>query len=406
MNINQFILKNILLIVILAISFNNCGEPEKLPLTQWTYIQVDENRGKWGDEAEPQWLRYFGLALADVNGDQALDIVAGRYWYRNPGGAMTEPWQRIDLGLNVDGMLVVNVDDDNLTDIIAQALPAVYWLEAAEPGGATWKAVKIDTLPKTGHVNGQGYSLAQIIAGGKPEILLQAEGGIYAVEIPANPESGDWGFSLIAVTHSDEGIGTGDIDADGDLDLVAGDLTASGEKEHPTQLKWWENPGTIETVWSFHPIGTTDHAIDRVEVADLNADGRLDVVISEERYPGKEPDASLYWFAAPTDPFSGEWQRQRIITQYSMNNLDVADFDQDGDFDIVTNEHKGQTYKLQIFENDGQGQFTEHLIDTGKESHLGCQAADLDQDGDLDLVSIAWDHYQFLHLWRNDAIKK
>ena len=30
---------------------------------------------------------------------------------------------------------------------------------------------------------------------------------------------------------------------------------------------------------------------------------------------------------------------------------------------------------------------------------------DLDSDGDLDIVSIAWDNYKFLHVWRNDAVK-
>ena len=36
----------------------------------------------------------------------------------------------------------------------------------------------------------------------------------------------------------------------------------------------------------------------------------------------------------------------------------------------------------------------------------GSALVDLDGDGDLDLVSIAWDDYKFLHVWRNDAISK
>jgi hypothetical protein len=29
----------------------------------------------------------------------------------------------------------------------------------------------------------------------------------------------------------------------------------------------------------------------------------------------------------------------------------------------------------------------------------------MDNDGDLDIISAAWDNYQYLHLWRNDAVK-
>jgi hypothetical protein len=92
-----------------------------------------------------------------------------------------------------------------------------------------------------------------------------------------------------------------------------------------------------------------------------------------------------------------------VTTTYSLNNLDVADMDGDGDLDLVTNEHKGPDQTTMIFENDGAGTFTKRVVDRGKEGHLGTQVADMDGDGDLDIVSPAWDAHQNLHLWRNDA---
>ena len=62
--------------------------------------------------------------------------------------------------------------------------------------------------------------------------------------------------------------------------------------------------------------------------------------------------------------------------------------------------------RLFVLENDGKGRFTQHVIDHGKESHLGTLLFDLDGDGDLDNLSIAWDEYRFLHLWRNNALKR
>ncbi len=368
-------------------------------LDDWTYIEVDNKRGKWGDWDEPNWLKYFGLAMADVTGDGYKDIIAGRYFYRNPGGNMSGRWQRITFSINVDAMLVVDVDGDSFTDAIAEALPDVYWLEAEDKQGNSWKAKKIGTLPKTGHVNGQGYMLGQIIAGGKPEIILACGDGIYYFQIPKNPENGNWPKTRIASETMDEGIGTGDIDGDGDIDI------ATGKKEGETfMVTWHENPGNGSADWQSHLVSQTSFAPDRIVIAEVNGDSRLDIVVSEERYPGPDPDASLYWFEQPRYPKSQTWKKHIVVTEYSLNNLDVADMDRDGDLDIITCEHKGPKgkFRLQIFENDAKGNFTEHIADRGKESHLGARVADMDNDGDLDIVSVAWDNYQFLHLWRND----
>lgn len=45
----------------------------------WTYIRIDDSRQKWGDWAEPEWLRYFGLDAADADLDGDLDLV-GPAW--------------------------------------------------------------------------------------------------------------------------------------------------------------------------------------------------------------------------------------------------------------------------------------------------------------------------------------
>ena len=378
-----------------------CPSAKAVVSTGYTYIEVDNARSKWGDWDEPKHLKYFGLAMADVTGDGCKDIVSGRYVYLNPGGDMTDKWQRVDFGLNVDGMLFVNVDDDDFGDVIAEALPNVYWLEAEDAEALRWRATKIGTLPKTGHINGQGYILAQIVAGGKPEIVLSCGGGVYYFEIPANPEAGNWPRTRISPSSSEEGIGAGDIDGDGDIDIAVGISREGTKKGEAKTVAWLENPGDGSDDWNIYPVGTTVYFADRFAVAEVNGDGKADIIVTEES--GRKHGASVYWFGQPTDCKNPNWPRHTVTVQNTTNNLDIADIDNDGDIDIITAEHRG-TKKMQIFENDGKANFTEHVIDEGKESHLGARVADLDNDGDLDIVSIAWDEHKFLHVWRNDAV--
>ncbi len=377
---------------------------QHLPVDQWHYIQVDSSRQKWGDWAEPAWLKYFGLDMKDINKDGYQDIVSGRYFYLNPGEAMEGRWKRNDLGMNVDGYLFVNIDGDDYADVIAEALPDVYWFEADNLQGSAWSCRKLGEIPRTNHVNGQGGRFAHLISESKGEVILAAEEGIWAATIPEDPFlQNNWKFNRIVKTASSEGIGVGDIDGDGDLDLAAGDMYEE-DKDIARQVFWCENPGSIEKEWVKHHAGTVVNAADRVEIADFNGDGKPDIAVSEEMWPGLEPNANLFVFNNPGNK-GQDWKRNTLFTGFSINNLGAGDIDRDGNTDLVTCEHKGKEFKLLIFRNDGKGNFTMSQPDKGHESHLGTLFSDLDSDGDLDIVSIAWDHHEYLHVWRNDAVK-
>jgi len=402
MNIFKQVLQVVFFTIICLLPVNLL-KSQVIPADNFYHILIDNNHAKWGDYTEPEWLRYFGLDMADVNGDDFAEIIAGRELYHNPGGDMTGVWEKISLPLNADGIIFLNVDNDEYADIIAQALPEIYWFEASDKTGRTWSAVKIGEVPATSHTNSQGFEKAQIFPGGREEFVIAGDGNIYLFELPENPENGDWKKTLVAANTSDEGIGLADINGDGKIDIAAG-RRAAGENE-PTIIVWFENPGEGGNKWKDTEIGFSNHPIDRVEIADFNGDNKTDIIISEERYPGREPDGNMFWFEQPAG--SGDkWPRHRIVTQYSMNNLDIADLDRDGDIDLVTGEHKGPELELQIWENDGKGAFSKFVVDRGHESHLGCQLFDMDNDGDLDIVSIGWDQYKNVHLWRNDAINK
>jgi hypothetical protein len=172
-----------------------------------------------------------------------------------------------------------------------------------------------------------------------------------------------------------EDLDHGDIDRDGDLDLLLGDI-------------WLRNDGEKWTTWRMDKI--TEGDPDRVDLADINGDGRLDAVISLEN------GTDVWWLEAGADP-TNRWTRHKIgVIAGQGFSMDTADFDADGDPDVVIGEHRGkQENRVVLFENVKAGTaWKQHVIDSGPKDtidhHDGTQAVDLDGDGDLDIISIGW----------------
>ncbi len=364
---------------------------------QIRYIKIDSLRtsNPIGKGKSGGW---FGLCFTDVNHDGFKDIISGAWIYKNPGGKMESGWEKITLNDSLDAIISVNVDNDEFADVIAIRCNEQYWFEAKDISGNTWEKHLIGRLPVCDHKMGsQGYLKSDLNNDKRDEIIITGE-SIFSISIPDDPENGLWPYTVIQEGSSNgEGLAAADFDMDGDQDIVS----ALIDDKEGHAIYWWENLDSSGKKWKKWFIGRTVHDADRFATGDFNQDGKPDIAVSEERYPGLEKDANLYWFE---NAGKNEWERYLLLTAYSLNNLDSGDFDRDGKVDIITAEHLGPDRRLLLFHNEGNAEFQKIELDRDKENHLGTIFSDLDGDGDLDIIGIAWFDFKNVHLWRNDIV--
>jgi hypothetical protein len=173
-----------------------------------------------------------------------------------------------------------------------------------------------------------------------------------------------------------------DLDADGDRDVA---VTAG------VQVRWYESNGASPPGFTTHPgVSTTADGAQEVFAADVNRDGNLDLVSVSKN------DDEVAWFES--DGASPPAFTRRLIDEDpdasgsgAEGYVDapvgvlVFDPDRDGDPDVAV---IGAT-TLAWFENaNGLGtSWTPHTAASGLATGTQVAAADLDRDGDEDLVA-------------------
>jgi hypothetical protein len=360
------------------------SEHTGLSLDRWERHVID---------ADKPWRAIF-ITAADVDRDGGRDIITGGWWYQNPGSS-GGTWTRRTIGSPLNNMAaVVDFDGDGDADVLgtqgkgSESNPNFVWARNDGSGSFTI----LDNVESGDGDFLQGVAVERFQSGGALQVALSwhaAGKGVQRLTVPSNPSSGTWTREQMSSTSQDEGLSAGDIDRDGDLDLLLG-------------TKWLRNAGASWTAYTLNP---TSGDPDRNHLADINRDGRLDAVVGFEAIsePGK-----LAWYEQGSSPTS-TWDEHVIPDRDVIGpmSLDVADMDGDGDPDVVVGEHNmvaPSSAKLYVFENeDGQGTlWTGHVVYTGDEHHDGAQVVDIDGDGDLDIISIGWTHGRVL-LYENKA---
>jgi hypothetical protein len=156
-----------------------------------------------------------------------------------------------------------------------------------------------------------------------------------------------WPSTNIGTSDADvASVAVGDLDNDGDLDIVSGD--------HSGEIVAWQNT-LVHRSMSFdsagHDVGASTDGVRSVALGDLDNDGDLDLVSGS----GSGEDRELIAWQNDGTPFGGIWTSNDVGTSTSyVYSVALGDLDNDGDLDIVSGSNDGEDYELMAWQNSNE----------------------------------------------------
>ena len=208
--------------------------------------------------------------------------------------------------------------------------------------------------------------------------IRQYPAGVYTESILA----GD----LIAPAH----VQAIDFDKDGDLDLVIavlGMLFPNNDKIGSVVIL--ENDG--HSHFTKHLVVDKIARVSDVRAGDLDKDGDMDLAVAQFGYD----DGETRWIEN-----LGDWKFKSHILQNLSGpiNVEIVDIDKDGDLDIVSLVSQ-EWEEIYCFINDGKGNFQPKLIWGSSNQDYGSSGismCDLDKDGDMDILYSNGDAFDYI----------
>jgi hypothetical protein len=377
----------------------------------------------------------YGLVAADLDGDGDLDLtsqdVRGKpslsslFWFENDGRGTfrrhlihkDEPgWlERHAVGdVNGDGrpdVVVVNNRDGHL----------LWFANSGRPAAGPWRRYVITTkCPRAYDV-----ALADLDGDGRLDVAAAgyASGLVTWFKNPGQEgHEREWARFVIGDKMPEaRTVRAGDFNGDGKVDLLCAAVGAENVpadvtdvRRHGGSIVWYENPGGPATQpWKKHVIDDTSRAPIHGHPVDLDGDGDLDVVMAHGMRQELLPEGrhEVAWYENVGKQGRGlRWKKHRIgALPYAFEAV-AADLDGDGDLDVVaTAWAKGD--RLVWFENPGdpRGQWKMHVIKDKWYAANQVVVADLDGDKRPDIAATADDGSRRvagakeLRWWRNEG---
>jgi|GEM_PF-6114036 len=200
-----------------------------------------------------------------------------------------------------------------------------------------------------------------VIGGGNSIVIMKNDGNLsFSEEIIDTLSYGTFSLS--------------DLDGNDSVDIVTVD---KGNK----LIRVWFNDEEKFLSKEFETLDSRSHRL--IYTADFDLDGDNDILATDW------VQEAIVWYDNIGDKvFIGKYVTEDVgETPYFLNALDL---DKDGDLDVIVeciNSHGGGEMKVGWYENDGTMTFTRHDILNNDQYTWGLASGDLDNDGDLDIIT-------------------
>jgi len=364
----------ILLLVICIVSGGSLAEEA---------VQTDWSGGGGGDDPVDDW----GVGFEDGQDVSWLALPGELPLSSTPKTPVEHALGSPEGPLHID---VADVDGDGDTDVLAAVEwdECICWYENEDGLGTNWDC----------HVIQFEYVLASCVHAAD----IDGDGDTDVLGTSANNQEINWwsnddgmgtewtGYLIKGGFWGASTVHTADLDGDGDLDIMGGAVTVD-------DLIWWENEDGTGTELTEHMIDDSYWNPHSVRAADIDGDGDLDLLAAS----GGDDD--INWWSND-DGQGGSWTEHLVDGSFDgVCSISVVDIDGDGDPDVV-GAGPNDANDIRWSENlEGTGETWElHYIDDNFDDAVYAHAADIDGDGDFDVVGAARGADE-ITWWSNDG---